>query len=55
MVAICPGATETGLYSSAMAMDCSFPALNQMEQLVQNMPLQKYVIIKTVLIEIQSY
>ncbi|XP_065074016.1 alcohol dehydrogenase-like [Ochlerotatus camptorhynchus] len=41
MVAICPGATETGMYSSVMAANCSFPALKQMQQFIQNMPLQK--------------
>lgn len=41
MMAVCPGATETGLYSSMSALNCSFPGLNQLEQLMQRMVVQK--------------
>ncbi|KXJ80459.1 hypothetical protein RP20_CCG024933 [Aedes albopictus] len=41
MVAICPGATETGMYHDSTEIECSFPTLKTIiDEMVQTMPLQ---------------
>ncbi|EJY58014.1 AAEL017039-PA [Aedes aegypti] len=42
VVAVCPGATETEMFSDSSEIELSFPALRPIiEQVIENMPIQK--------------